>query len=60
MHGGFAWLSVDGLGMHLEWSCNDTCMVSMWNVLLSIGGDVSVFSLPPFMWLCAVLSCHWG
>ena len=48
---------VDGLGMHLEWSCNDTCMVLMWNALLSICSDLSVFSLPP---LLAMVSCPQG
>ena len=43
MHDGFAWLLVDGLAMHLRWSCDDSCMVSMWNVLLPIGSDLLVF-----------------
>ena len=57
---GLAWLSLDGLVMHLKWSCNDGCMVSMWNVLLSISGELLVFSLFPFIWLREVLSCLQG
>ena len=71
IHDGLAWLWVDGLGMHLKWSCNDgvsvlcgefwsICMVSIWNGVVSIGSYFLVFSLPPFMQLCAVLSHPWG
>ena len=57
---GLAWLLLDGLVMHLKWSCDDDCMVSMWDVLLSIGGELWVFSLFPFIWLHEVLSHSQG
>ena len=60
IHDGLAWLSLDGLVMCLKWSYNDSCMVSMWNVLLSIGSELSVFSLFPFIWLHEVLSHSQG
>ena len=53
MQDGFAWLLVDGLGMHSEWSCDDDvyvllgdlcCVVtvSIWNDLMSICSDLLV------------------